>query len=201
MTISFKEISNQTLTSIRQTLDKAKLAETYLRSVEKKHYSPNLLVILGFIIYIIVLFLATSWTIQYYLLISGIVLSYLLFRDLQTYFVSKKLGNDSVFFDSTSFFYISEKEVQVFPLADFRYTDVISSLNSHYYLVRFHFKNGLALSSRLSKEESIVNKFQFFWIHIAKGIFKQRQLIIFTLKMIISYQTEYLKGECLYYSR
>ena len=162
MKISFKEISNQTLTDLLKTLDKAKLAGTYLKSIERKYYSPNWFIISGFIIYIIVLLLTNLWALEYYLLISGTLLSYLLIREFQTYYISKKLGDDSVFFDLVSFFFISEKEVQVIPLTEFQYTDILLSPNGYHYLVRFFFKNVSVTLPRRLKEEPVVNKFQNF---------------------------------------
>jgi len=145
---------------LRELVNFSKERGTYLRSSIHNAPTPNFWLIGFAIIFCLVLFSIRSWSLFYWLIILGSVLSFLLFKQTQYFFYWKQLGKDSVFFDSHYFIAVQNKIITILPLINLKYTDIVLAGNEKSYLIRFHFDTTTILQPIKNKNSELALKFQ-----------------------------------------
>ena len=133
---------------------------TYLRSSTSKPPLINPWLVIFIIGFVYALFNVYYWEFYYWLIVFGLLLAFAIFRALQYNLYWNQFGKDSVFFDSKYFISIQNKILNIIPLNNFKYSDIILSSDSSYYIVRFHFDNTSILQPISDKTRDQVLSFQ-----------------------------------------
>ena len=160
MKLPLLNISIEKRFRLQELVKNSRQQGTFLPAYIQNAPIPNMWLIGFCIIFILFIILGHSWSLLYWFVISGPLLAYLIFRQLQCFLYWNKLGKDSVFFDNQYFISIQNKTLHFIPLTEYNYTDIVLAGNEKYYIIRFHFDSISLLQPCKSKYSKRTLQFQ-----------------------------------------
>ena len=169
MKLSLLNISIDKRVRLIELIKNARQNGTFLSAHIQNAPIPNYWLIGFCIIFILFVVFVNSWSLFYWLLFSGPVFAYFIFRQLECFWYWKKLGKDSVLFDNQFFISIQNKTLYFIRLTEFKYTDIVLSGNEKYYLIRFHF-DSISLLQPCIKNSGTALQFQTLLQHYTAAL-------------------------------
>ena len=160
MKILIANIRQKMMVQLSEVIFNSKQSGTYLNANTWQVPFPNIWVIISGIIFCFIMAENEIWQGFYLYIIFGGLLAFLISKQAQKWIRWRNLGRDSVFFDPFYFYSIKGSELEIIPLSDYLYADILLSIDGYNYLARFHFKGKTILQACASKNDDNTLNFQ-----------------------------------------